>query len=106
MSTLHFSPRKNRAAEIHWRQWGDAAFAEAKEQGKPVLLAISAVWCHWCHVMDETTYSAPTVIEQINQHFIPVRVDNDQRPDVNLRYNMGGWPTTALLTPEGEVLYG
>jgi uncharacterized protein YyaL (SSP411 family) len=71
-----------------------------------VLLAISAVWCHWCHVMDETTYSAPTVIEQINQHFIPVRVDNDQRPDVNLRYNMGGWPTTALLTPEGEVLYG
>ena len=106
MSTLHFSPRKNRAADIHWRPWGDEAFAEAKAQGKPVLLAISAVWCHWCHVMDETTYSVPTIIDQINERFIPVRVDNDQRPDVNARYNMGGWPTTALLTPEGEVLYG
>jgi len=106
MSTLHFSPRKNRAADIHWRAWGDEAFAEAKAQGKPVLLAISAVWCHWCHVMDETTYSVPTIIDHINERFIPVRVDNDQRPDVNARYNMGGWPTTALLTPEGEVLYG
>ncbi len=56
--------------------------------------------------MDETTYSEPTIIEQINTDFIPVRVDNDQRPDVNLRYNMGGWPTTVLLTGEGEVLYG
>ena len=106
MSTLHFSPRKNRAAEIAWRPWGEAAFAQAQEQGKPVLLAISAVWCHWCHVMDETSYSDASVIAQINERFIPVRVDNDQRPDVNARYNMGGWPTTALLTPDGEVLYG
>ncbi len=106
MSTLHFSPRSNRAADIRWRPWGGSAFAEAKEQGKPVLLAISAVWCHWCHVMDETSYSDPAIIEQINARFIPVRVDNDQRPDVNARYNMGGWPTTVLLTPEGEVLYG
>ena len=106
MSTLHFSPRTNRAAEIHWQHWGDAAFARAAEENKPVLLAISAVWCHWCHVMDETSYSDPAIITQINERFVPVRVDNDQRPDVNARYNMGGWPTTALLTPEGEVLYG
>jgi uncharacterized protein len=106
MSTLHFSPRPNRAHEIQWQPWGESAFGQAKEQGKPVLLAISAVWCHWCHVMDETSYSDAAVIEQINARFIPVRVDNDQRPDVNARYNMGGWPTTALLTPEGEVLYG
>jgi len=103
---FHFSPRPNRAHEIQWRDWGEDAFREAKETGKPVLLSLSAVWCHWCHVMDETSYSDEGVISFINQHFIPVRVDNDQRPDVNARYNMGGWPTTAFLTPEGEILAG
>ncbi len=106
MSELHFSPRPNRASEIKWRPFGEATFLEAKSEAKPVLLAISAVWCHWCHVMDETTYSDPSIIKYINEHFVPVRVDNDQRPDVNARYNMGGWPTTALLTPEGELLHG
>ena len=103
---FHFSPRPNRAHEIRWRDWGGDAFREAKETGKPVLLSLSAVWCHWCHVMDETSYSDEGVISFVNQHFIPVRVDNDQRPDVNARYNMGGWPTTAFLTPEGEILAG
>jgi len=103
---FHFSPRPNRAHEIQWRDWGEQAFREAKESGKPVLLSLSAVWCHWCHVMDETSYSDEGVIGFVNQHFIPVRVDNDQRPDVNARYNMGGWPTTAFLTPEGEILAG
>src|SRR5579864_8699417 len=106
MSAFHFSPRPNRANEIQWQEWGTPAFAAAKEQAKPVLLAISAVWCHWCHVMDETTYSDSGVIRLINERFVPVRVDNDQRPDVNARYNMGGWPTTALLSPEGEILFG
>src|SRR5579872_716222 len=106
MDSFHFSPRPNRAADIRWSPWSAAAFEDAKQQGKPVLLAISAVWCHWCHVMDETTYSDSTVINLINERFVPVRVDNDQRPDVNARYNMGGWPTTALLSPEGEILYG
>jgi len=103
---FHFSPRPNRAHEIRWREWGEDAFREAKETGKPVLLSLSAVWCHWCHVMDETSYSDEGVIRFVNEHFIPVRVDNDQRPDVNARYNMGGWPTTAFLTPEGEILAG
>src|SRR6266571_6044876 len=105
-ATFHFSPRANRAHEIKWREWGEDAFREAKETGKPVLLSLSAVWCHWCHVMDETSYSDEGVISFVNEHFIPVRVDNDQRPDVNARYNMGGWPTTAFLTPEGEILAG
>jgi len=103
---FHFSPRPNRAHEIRWREWGEEAFQEAKAANKPVLLSLSAVWCHWCHVMDETSYSHEGVISYINEHFVPVRVDNDQRPDVNARYNMGGWPTTAFLTPDGEVLAG
>jgi hypothetical protein len=103
---FHFSPRPNRAGEINWREWGDDAFREATDAGKPVLLALSAVWCHWCHVMDETSYSNEGVISYINQHYIPVRVDNDQRPDINARYNLGGWPTTAFLTPEGDILSG
>lgn len=91
---------------IRWREWGQEAFDQAAEEGKPLLLDISAVWCHWCHVMDETTYSDPVVIDKLNRGFIPVRVDNDRRPDVNSRYNMGGWPTTAFLTPEGDILTG
>jgi uncharacterized protein YyaL (SSP411 family) len=103
---FHFSPRPNRAHEIRWQEWGEEAFARAAREDKPILLGISAVWCHWCHVMDETSYSDDAVISLINEHFVPIRVDNDQRPDVNARYNMGGWPTTAFLTPDGEVLAG
>jgi uncharacterized protein YyaL (SSP411 family) len=104
--TFRFSPRPNRAAEIGWRPWGEKAFQEAQVADKPVLLAISAVWCHWCHVMDETSYSDPEVIRLINERYVPIRVDNDERPDVNRRYNMGGWPTTAFLTPDGEIVHG
>jgi len=106
VSEFRFSPRPNRASEIKWRTWGDAAFGEAREQNKPVLLAISAVWCHWCHVMDETSYSTADIIRVINEKYVPVRVDNDERPDVNRRYNMGGWPSTVFLTPEGEIIHG
>jgi uncharacterized protein YyaL (SSP411 family) len=106
MNEFRFSPRPNRAAEIGWMTWGPQAFDRARSEDKPILLAISAVWCHWCHVMDETSYSDPGVIEAINRDFIPVRVDNDRRPDVNARYNMGGWPTTAFLAPDGTTLTG
>jgi len=106
VSEFRFSPRPNRASEIQWRTWGDAAFGEARDQNKPVLLAISAVWCHWCHVMDETSYSTADIIRVINEKYVPVRVDNDERPDVNRRYNMGGWPSTVFLTPEGEIIHG
>jgi uncharacterized protein YyaL (SSP411 family) len=103
---FHFSPRPNRAAEIKWRPWSEKAFEEARQLNRPILLSISAVWCHWCHVMDETTYSHGGVIDLINSDYLPIRVDNDVRPDINQRYNMGGWPTTAFLTTSGDILTG
>jgi uncharacterized protein YyaL (SSP411 family) len=103
---FHFSPRPNRAAEINWQPWSAGAFEEAKQSGRPILLSISAVWCHWCHVMDETTYSHAGVIDLINREYVPIRVDNDVRPDINQRYNMGGWPSTAFLTSSGDILTG
>src|SRR5437870_5842707 len=103
---FHFSPRPNRASEINWHAWSPEAFDAARQTRRPILLSISAVWCHWCHVMDETTYSHPSVIELINRDYVPIRVDNDVRPDINQRYNMGGWPTTAFLTPSGDILTG
>lgn len=101
--------------KVHWREWGDAAFQEAREQDKPILLDISAVWCHWCHVMDHGipgdpvhtgSYENEEIADFINNYFIPIRVDTDRRPDINARYNMGGWPTTAFLTPDGDILTG
>ena len=103
---FRFSPRPNRAAEIKWRPWSEKAFEEARQLNRPILLSISAVWCHWCHVMDETTYSHAGVIDLINREYLPIRVDNDVRPDINQRYNMGGWPTTAFLTTSGDILTG
>jgi len=103
---FRFSPRPNRAHEIEWRPWGEPAFAEAHKLGRPILLSLSAVWCHWCHVMDETSYSDPRVIAAVNEHFVPIRVDNDRHPDVNRRYNMGGWPTTAFLAASGDPITG
>src|SRR5512140_3365250 len=79
-SDFRFSPRPNKADQIHWLQWGRDPFSEAKRLQRPVLLALSAVWCHWCHVMDETTYSDTDVIAYINENFIPVRADADMRP--------------------------
>lgn len=103
---MHFSPRPNRAHEIGWLPWGAQAFERAQRENKPILLSISAVWCHWCHVMDETSYSDEAIIAAIRERYVPVRVDNDRRPDVNARYNQGGWPTTAFLTPDGALLAG
>src|SRR5687768_5299395 len=105
MSEFRFSPRPNRAGEIHWRTWGAPAFAEAAAAGRPVLLNLSAVWCHWCHLMDETTLSDPTIITLLNSELVPIRVDADRSPHVQDRYIAGGWPTNAFLTPTGEVLW-
>ncbi len=99
---------------VRWREWSDEAFAEAQRENKPILLDIGAVWCHWCHVMDRESYESPEVAEIINAHFVPVKVDRDERPDVDARYQtavaaisgQGGWPLTAFLTPEGKPFYG
>ncbi len=103
---MRFSPRENKAASVGWREWSEEAFREAERDGKLVLLSISASWCHWCHVMDETTYSDPLVRELIHRYYVPVRVDTDLQPEINRRYNQGGWPTTAFLDPEGRLLAG
>ncbi|OGW37294.1 MAG: hypothetical protein A2X58_08150 [Nitrospirae bacterium GWC2_56_14] len=103
---FRFSPKPNKAHLIHWRAWGPEALDEAKKQDRLVLLSLSAVWCHWCHVMDETTYSNEEIIAFINDHFLPIRVDSDMRPDIDALYNQGGWPSTVIMTPQGEVLTG
>jgi uncharacterized protein YyaL (SSP411 family) len=92
--------------KVSWLQWGEEAFTKANELDKPILLGISAVWCHWCHVMDKTTYSNDVVAQLVHDKFVPIRVDRDQRPDIDKRYNMGGWPSTVFLTPEGHVISG
>jgi uncharacterized protein YyaL (SSP411 family) len=91
---------------IRWRSWDADAFQQAQEASKPIFLSISASWCHWCHVLDEESFTHPEVIRRINTDFIPIRVDSDKRPDLNSRYNMGGWPTVAVLDPRGELVTG
>src|SRR3989338_1021772 len=89
---------------VTFEGWNEAAFKKALALEKPILLSISASWCHWCHEMDEQTYSHPEVTALIKENFIAVRVDTDQRPDINVRYNQGGWTSTVFLTPSGQIL--
>ena len=96
----------NPAPKVSWFEWGDAAFEKALAEDKPIVLAIGATWCHGCRVMDEKTYGDGEVAEVLNRDYVPVRIDSDRRPDVNERYNLGGWPTTAFLTPRGELMGG
>ncbi len=99
---------------VEWHEWGADAFARAQAEDKPILLDIGAVWCHWCHVMDRESYEDPSLAQVINRHFIAVKVDRDERPDVDSRYQaavssisgQGGWPLTAVLTPEGKPFFG
>ena len=99
---------------IRWHEWGEEAFATAKRENKPMLLDIGAVWCHWCHVMDRESYDDPEVARMVNESFVAVKVDRDERPDIDSRYQaavsaisgQGGWPLTAFLTPDGKPFYG
>jgi len=99
---------------IQWHEWGEQAFAKAQGENKPILLDIGAVWCHWCHVMDRESYESAETAAIINQQFIAVKVDRDERPDVDSRYQLavsaiagtGGWPLTVFLTPDGRPFYG
>jgi uncharacterized protein YyaL (SSP411 family) len=99
---------------VQWMEWGEAAFDRAVREDKPVLLDIGAVWCHWCHVMDRESYEDAVTARIINENFVAVKVDRDERPDVDTRYQaavssisgQGGWPLTAFLTPEGKPYFG
>ncbi|MFQ5694881.1 MAG: thioredoxin domain-containing protein [Terriglobia bacterium] len=99
---------------VDWHPWGPEAFERARRENKPVLLDIGAVWCHWCHVMDRESYESPEVAQLINQHYVAIKVDRDERPDIDARYQsavgamtgQGGWPLTAFLTPDGKPFFG
>jgi uncharacterized protein YyaL (SSP411 family) len=99
---------------IDWHEWNDAAFARAKSEDKPILLDIGAVWCHWCHVIDRESYENVEIAKIINDHFVAVKVDRDERPDVDSRYQsaisalsgQGGWPLTGFLLPDGKPFFG
>ncbi len=99
---------------IDWHEWGDAAFARAKSEDKPILLDIGAVWCHWCHVIDRESYENAEIAKIINEHFVAVKVDRDERPDVDSRYQsavsaisgQGGWPLTGFLLSDGKPFFG
>jgi len=99
---------------IQWHEFGEEAFAAARLGNKPMLLDIGAVWCHWCHVMDRESYDDAEVAAIVNEHYIAVKVDRDERPDIDSRYQaavgaltgQGGWPLTAFLTPDGKPFYG
>jgi hypothetical protein len=106
--------RSARHQPVNWLPWGEAAFARAQAEDKPILLDIGAVWCHWCHVMDRESYEDAEVAKVINENFVAVKVDRDERPDVDARYQaavsaitgQGGWPLTAFLTPDGRPYFG
>ena len=99
---------------IDWQEWGEEVFARARAEDKPILLDIGAVWCHWCHVIDRESYENSAIAEIINQHFVAVKVDRDERPDVDARYQaaisaisgQGGWPLTGFLMPDGRPFFG
>jgi len=93
-------------ASIDWQPWTADAFARAAATGRPVLLSITAAWCHGCGVMDAGTYADADVRDAIRRALVPVRVDADVRPDIHDRYHLDGLPTTLFLTPSGEMLTG
>ena len=76
---------------LTWQPWSDDLFAQAKRERRLVLLDLEAVWCHWCHVMDVTTYRDPAVVAFLSKHYLLVRVDQDSRPDLANRYEDFGW---------------
>ena len=99
---------------IDWHEWNDEAFARAEAEDKPILLDIGAVWCHWCHVIDRESYENPAISKIINENFVAIKVDRDERPDVDSRYQsaisaisgQGGWPLTGFLLPDGKPFFG
>ena len=93
-------------SKINWLEWSKESFEKARKEDKPILLDLTAVWCHWCHVMDMTSYSDNEIAEIINKGFVPVKVYIDKRPDIRERYNMGGFPSTVFLNPDGYIIAG
>ncbi|MCG3175567.1 MAG: hypothetical protein MOGMAGMI_00500 [Candidatus Omnitrophica bacterium] len=99
---------------VDWRPWGPEAFAEAKRTDRPLFVSIGYSTCHWCHVMERESFEDPAVAEELNRYFVPVKVDREERPDIDhlyMEYVMavnghGGWPMSVFVTPEGRPFYG
>ncbi|GAB5602332.1 thioredoxin domain-containing protein [Thermus sp. FJN-A] len=99
---------------VDWYPFGEEAFAKAREEGKPVFLSVGYAACHWCHVMHRESFQDPEVAALLNVHFVPVKVDREERPDVDTAYmrallsltGQGGWPMSLFLTPEGRPFFG
>jgi hypothetical protein len=110
------SPYLRQHAEnpVHWRPWGEAAFAEARERDCPVLLSVGYAACHWCHVMAHESFEDEATAARMNASFVNIKVDREERPDVDHHYmsalhalgEQGGWPMTMFLTPEGKPFFG
>ncbi|MEN3039533.1 MAG: thioredoxin domain-containing protein [Candidatus Kryptonium sp.] len=110
------SPYLRKAANqpVDWFEWCEEAFDKAQREKKPILLSIGASWCHWCHVMAKESFEKEEIARIINNNFIPIKVDRDERPDIDKRYQevvhlisgIGGWPLTVFLTPEGVPFFG
>jgi uncharacterized protein len=92
------------AQDIDWRPWSPDIFSRAKAENRLVILDLEAVWCHWCHVMDKTTYRDPEVTKLLAEHFIAVKADQDANPDLSNRYGDWGWPATILYAPDGTEI--
>ncbi|MCQ4043403.1 thioredoxin domain-containing protein [Streptantibioticus rubrisoli] len=105
--------QQHAANPVDWWEWGQEAFAEARRRGVPVLLSVGYSSCHWCHVMAEESFEDDRTAAVLNEHFVPVKVDREERPDVDAVYmeavqaatGQGGWPMTVFLTPDGEPFY-
>src|SRR5580698_6288335 len=103
VATLAASP--SLAAEpVQWSEWGDNLFSRAATEKRFVILDLEAVWCHWCHVMEKTTYADPAVGELLASKYLPVRVDQDANPDLSSRYGDWGWPATIVFGPDGTEI--
>jgi len=95
---------KGRQQLFQWVPWTDENFARAKQERRFILLDCAAEWCHWCHVMDETTYLDPDIGRILSNRFVAIRVDIDARPDLAERYGAWGWPATVIFSPDAEEL--
>src|SRR5688572_28668651 len=99
---------------VDWHPWGEEALTRAGEEEKPILLSIGYAACHWCHVMEHESFEDASTAALMNEHFVNVKVDREERPDLDAVYmeavvalsGHGGWPMTVFLTPEGEPFYG
>ena len=106
--------RQHAGNPVDWYPWGEEAFRRAREEDKPVHVSVGYAACHWCHVMAHESFENPDIARLMNEHFINIKVDRQERPDLDDIYQKvvqmmgqgGGWPLTVFVTPQGEPFFG